>query len=513
MIFSYHYLVSTSIHLVCCIARMLYSFHEQMYDFRQKTTFRSGSQCYHDFSNIFIDKEFCCCRVASKQTVSRIGRCYVMIQWDMPLLAMIRNLISMIGLVMLFLALDQPKYAWKKTIIAYILFVAIYTTLGSSWMLYSPISYVQWFTLTIYVGSALFFSRMSSDTFLQVIYNISVQMFVHTLQLVVGIAVSKAIFHANPWGEIVIMLLYQVIVVWIYLHLFRSPYRELVIALRDRWRNFSFVSIIGCVFLIIYWTRPTFLMARSLTDQLLYVCIWGLFLMTHFMMLKTMSSQYRELTVENKIALVEMNNRQLNIQLSMIQDSVEEARRIRHDMRHYNLLVAQYAEKGQIKELLQYVSDYVILNDTDDEPTYCDNVAANNILSAYVHKAKRQGIKVKLDVALEQEIAIHDLDLVAMLANLMENAIHGCINAKKPEPFIELYVGRKASKLVIYERNTAREDIQFENNMPKSEYGNGIGVSSIIRSAKRYGGEYDFSVDNGVFSCQLLLKVPKAIVK
>ena len=57
------------------------------------------------------------------------------------------------------------------------------------------------------------------------------------------------------------------------------------------------------------------------------------------------------------------------------------------------------------------------------------------------------------------------------------------------------------------------EDIQFENGIPKSKIGDGIGVPSILRSAKRYGGEYDFSLQNGVSSCQLLLKASKTVVK
>lgn len=436
-----------------------------------------------------------------------------MIMWDFPLLAIIRNSISMTGFSLLFLALDQPRYSWKKTIMGHTLFVAVYVAIGSLWMLRAPDSYVKWFTLTIFIGAALFFPRMSSDTLLQSLYNISAQMFVHTLQLVVGIGISEAVFHTNPWAEIIVMFLYLAIVGWVYLHFFRTPYRELVMALRNRWQSFSIVSIIGCVFLIIYWTRPTFLMARPFPNQLLYVCIWGLFLMTHLMMLKNMSSIYRELTAQNKIALVEMSNHQLNIQLSMIQDSVEETRRIHHDMRHHNLLIAQYAQKGQVYELLRYLGEYEKASDIQAEPAYCENLAANNILCAYIRKAKKLGIEVLSDVALEQDLAIQDIDLVAILANLMENAIHGCIHSEKPEPFIELNIRRKASKLVIYARNTASEDIQFENNIPKSKVRDGIGISSIISSAKRYGGEYDFSLENGIFSCQLLLKASKTGVK
>lgn len=200
-------------------------------------------------------------------------------------------------------------------------------------------------------------------------------------------------------------------------------------------------------------------------------------------------------------------------QMEAMQEAVDATGRARHDMRHHNLLIAQYAEKGQVDELLQYLGEYENASDIHDESSYCENIAASNILCAYVRKAKKLGIEVRLAVALEQDIAIQDIDLVAILANLMENAINGCIHSKKSEPFIELHIGRKASKLAIYVKNTAGGDIQFEDGVPKSKNGDGIGITSILSSAKRYGGEYDFALENGVFSCQLLLKASKTLVK
>lgn len=200
-------------------------------------------------------------------------------------------------------------------------------------------------------------------------------------------------------------------------------------------------------------------------------------------------------------------------QIEAMQEAVEATGRARHDMRHHNLLIAQYAENGQLNEILHYLGEYEKTSDNHAQPAYCENLAANNILSAYVRKAKKHGIEVRLNTALEQNTAIHDIDLVVMLANLMENAIHGCIHSGKSEQFIELYIGHKASKLVIYTRNTAGEDIVFENGIPLSVNGEGIGVSSILHSAAEYGGECDFRLEDGVFCCQLLLKVAKDVVK
>lgn len=115
---------------------------------------------------------------------------------------------------------------------------------------------------------------------------------------------------------------------------------------------------------------------------------------------------------------------------------------------------------------------------------------------------------MNLDVTMSHNIAFSDIDIVAILADLMENAIYGCLKSEKAHQTIDVHIGRKVNKLVIYVSNTADGDVVFENGLPKSQTGGGIGVTGILRSAARYGGEYDFRNEDGRFACQILLKVP-----
>ncbi len=81
---------------------------------------------------------------------------------------------------------------------------------------------------------------------------------------------------------------------------------------------------------------------------------------------------------------------------------------------------------------------------------------------------------------------------MAILANAYENAIYACMEVKKfpdeRECFIHLTLKKK-------------------NEKPKTEFTGGVGVSSIIRTAEKYGGYYDFKNDNGVFVFRLLMNI------
>lgn len=69
-------------------------------------------------------------------------------------------------------------------------------------------------------------------------------------------------------------------------------------------------------------------------------------------------------------------------------------------------------------------------------------------------------------------------------------------------------IKRKNNKLVIYCSNTCRMETEFKNGQPKPEFTGGIGVSSIIKTAENFDGEYDFKNNNGVFVFRLIMNIP-----
>lgn len=428
-------------------------------------------------------------------------------------LAICRIVLEMTSFCLLFLMLDKPKFLWKKTITLYILYSLFITAVGMVWVFADIQSFKQYCTLVLFMMSIIFFPLMSGDGLFQTLHNISLQVFVLFFQIVLSTGLSLYFFNKNPWIDLLLRLIYLAIFACIYARFFRKAYREIAEELPQKWIPISVLSLFGNLLIIYYATQPQILFYRGLREVVVFTCLWSVLFITHLTMIRTLFFMRGQMREKQEKELATVSNHLLGQQLSMLEDSVEEARRIRHDMRHHNMQIVQYVQKGCTDELLRYLGEYEEKAESHAIVTICENTAADNILNAYLKKAKQYGIEVRLDVTLEKNIGISDIDLVAMLANLMENAIHGCIHSGKPEPFIELFIGRKASKLVIYAKNTAAEDIVFENGIPLSSSGEGIGVTSILHSAAAYGGEYDFQMADGVFSCQLLLKAPKAAVK
>ena len=77
--------------------------------------------------------------------------------------------------------------------------------------------------------------------------------------------------------------------------------------------------------------------------------------------------------------------------------------------------------------------------------------------------------------------------------------------AKEQECFIDLMLKKRKNKLVISCYNTCKKEAVLKDGKPRSEFTGGVGVSSIIRTVKKYGGEYDFKNDDGVFTVRLIM--------
>ena len=201
---------------------------------------------------------------------------------------------------------------------------------------------------------------------------------------------------------------------------------------------------------------------------------------------------------------LQANEKFLQAQIDFYKKIGENARQTRHDFRHHSMVIMEYAKNKDYQGIVSYLSEYDEKERGKYQETFCKNHAADTVLSAYVSRCEHSGIEISVDVWLEEKEEVSDYDLVTVLANILENAVNGCMEVKGPRR-VELSVGSKGSKLVLVCKNTCVYDILFEDGKPKNKKREGIGVESIMSTAAKYGGAVDFSASGGVFVCQIIL--------
>lgn len=431
-------------------------------------------------------------------------------------IAFIRFAISLAGTILLFSLLAKSRFGRKKTIVCYSVFSLVLILLACIWYVVDWESCTRMVAFSMYVCFAVFAIFMSRDSIYVIFYKLALVFYFLAVFLVGALEVTILFFNRNVWVDIIVRILLIGLIAFLLNKFFVKSVKSFGDYVESEADKFSIVVMILCILLGIgYILNPH--LNKEMTFQRIYQILMNFFLTgtLQILVFRFYLHVGREKEFERENQLIQMNYRLLERQIEILEESVESGRRLRHDIRHHNAVLAECARRGQTEELLQYLQEYDRETDQGIPKVICANAVVNNMLSAYTRKAEREQIKVTLDVELGKNLEMPGVDLVAILANAYENAIYACMEvkryAKEQECFINLMLKKRKNKLIISCSNTCRKEMVLKDGKPKSEFTGGVGVSSIIRTAEKYGGEYDFKNDNGVFVFRLIMNMKPEI--
>ncbi len=201
----------------------------------------------------------------------------------------------------------------------------------------------------------------------------------------------------------------------------------------------------------------------------------------------------REVERQNKLLLAQIEME--NIQLTADSKS-------RHDRRHHNLVLLEFANMGDIDSIREYLKNLVESEaEVWDTVKHCDNRTINTVLTVYERRAKEKAISVKISANASRDLAVLPQDIVIVIANLFENAINATSRLKNKNKRIDISIKENAQRLLIKVDNLCKDKLVFDESLY------GIGISSIISITEKYDGMYDFSAEDGIFSAKISLNL------
>ena len=201
----------------------------------------------------------------------------------------------------------------------------------------------------------------------------------------------------------------------------------------------------------------------------------------------------REVEAQNKLLLMQIDAE--NAQL--IADS-----QARHDRRHHNLVLLEFAKNNDVDSIREYLMR-LMKSDSEvwGEVRHCENTTVNTVLTVYGRRATENGIKVYVSALVSSDIGVLPQDLVIVIANLFENAINACAKQKDTPTHIAITVKESAQRLLVKVENPCEEKLTFDATR------HGIGINSVIATANKYDGMYDFAAEGGTFCAKVILNL------
>lgn len=200
---------------------------------------------------------------------------------------------------------------------------------------------------------------------------------------------------------------------------------------------------------------------------------------------------------------LEQTQNSLNLQVAQavreidaLRESQRKASTYRHDLRHHLQYISSCIENGRTDTAQDYIRSVCREIEASKVTVYCENEAANLILSAFAARAAGCGVDFRVRSALPQTLPLPESDLCVLLSNALENALHACQrqNAAGLPAFIETSAYEQDGRFFLQLANACSTPVLFEDGVPVTrESGHGLGVRSICDIVEKYGGIYSFT--------------------
>ncbi|MBQ8733642.1 MAG: GHKL domain-containing protein [Anaerotignum sp.] len=166
-----------------------------------------------------------------------------------------------------------------------------------------------------------------------------------------------------------------------------------------------------------------------------------------------------------------------------------------HDAKNHLTAIRSLTDDPQINQYIGSLSRQLA-----DYTRICNS--GNKMLDIMLHKydleCRSKGIDFQYDVKLCNLSGIEDIDLVAILGNLMDNAMTAA--ARSEEKYIRLETGRHNAYQILTIRNSSDTAPQTEGDSlissKKNKEYHGFGLKSVAQVLQKYQGDFDWNYDS-----------------
>lgn len=203
--------------------------------------------------------------------------------------------------------------------------------------------------------------------------------------------------------------------------------------------------------------------------------------------------------------VMESQNKAIQNQLEVVQQSQLRIRCLKHDMDNHLLRLKDLIEKEKYAEALEYLETVKSSTAADKKLIDSGNDLIDSMLNyklARLHDNTAQ----KYDIVVPKDLSFTEFDLNVIIGNLADNALEALEQLPADEPKkLEISIRYKQGYLKVYFGNTF-DGIMPEDGSRKRDHENhGLGLKSVERIVHKYGGDMRAKVSDNWYEISLIM--------
>ncbi len=232
---------------------------------------------------------------------------------------------------------------------------------------------------------------------------------------------------------------------------------------------------------------------------------------SYVVVLQYVENEANQKNIYLKNILFESYIKGLENQFYLVEQSEQNLKILRHDMRHFSSMISHLLDQqeyDEIRKTLHYIDD---VTDENKIVKYCNNLMVNTIVSKMMKRADSFHVRVNLDLAVERDLPVNNYEFTAVIANLFENALICVKDFTADKRQTDIIIHCSDRQLFIQTKNAYEKEIIFDSQtgLPKSDKGanHGLGMQSALAFSEKIGGTIDCFCEDGLFHLILFAKL------
>ena len=190
------------------------------------------------------------------------------------------------------------------------------------------------------------------------------------------------------------------------------------------------------------------------------------------------------------------------------EEKYEFSRKMIHDIRNHILAMEALYKEENAREAAAYAGDIHRMLNQFQQKYYTSEKLLNIILNDKANTMRRLGIQEDIRVGEISLDFMKETDVTALFANLLDNAVAAAGESKAG--FVRVRVNQVRQFLSVTVENSCDREPEketgiggtFRSRRPGHE---GMGLKIVQRTVEQYGGDVQYSWEDGVFTAHVML--------
>lgn len=299
-----------------------------------------------------------------------------------------------------------------------------------------------------------------------------------------------------------------VIILWLYIEFIR---KQLTIPLRKRDTFLFFVYFLFVIMIFLTnsyndeygWNNSSGIAFISVKLIMLLLLI----LIPVIIIKNRQSIYFNELSIRNA--------QFLEIQLTAsnaYRQSQEDTRAFRHDMHNNLLMISVMMQKKQYSQAEEYINNLSGKLSSFSPRIMTGDSMLDALLASKLPVIEEKSIKFDITGIIDGGLDWKPIDVCAVFANLMDNAIEACDQLSPPDRYIKIHIKKNNFQYILTFHNSVAQFVDCSKLHENSQYTSksdkschGFGMKNIRHTLAKYGALMQIDCTDTEFTTQIMI--------